>query len=48
MVRSDCRRHHALQGEVQQSEVHEEKEPQELCCRPLERTQAVEDCAVDK
>ena len=35
MVWSDRRRHHAVEGEVQQREVHEEQVPQELSCCPL-------------
>ena len=35
MVWSDRRRHHAVEGEVQQREVHEEQVQQELSCCPL-------------
>jgi hypothetical protein len=35
MIWSDRRRHHAIESEVQQSEVHEEQVPQELGCCPL-------------
>lgn len=35
VVWSDSRCHHAVEGEVQQREVHEEQVPQELGCCPL-------------
>jgi hypothetical protein len=46
MIWSDRRRHHAIESEVQQSEVHEEQVPQELGCCPLKWSQTVEDCTV--
>ena len=36
MVWSDRRRHHAVEGEVEQREVHEEEVPEELGRRPFE------------
>ena len=42
MVWSDRRRHHDVEGEVQQREVHEEQVPEELGSSPLKSNHGID------
>ncbi|RWV95573.1 hypothetical protein GW17_00041790 [Ensete ventricosum] len=43
VIGSDTHRHHPVECEVEESEVHEEEVPKELCDSPLESNHRVDD-----